>query len=451
MYIFYVCRGDFQVTALAHDTDGLGFCAGTSSGHCLLYDLRSSKPLHIKEHQYGFPIIDIKFHGTSRKVISTDKKIVKIWERDAVGDKGVGAIMTNIETEVDINSVCVVADHRGDSGLLFLPGEQERVMVYYVPGLGPAPKWCSFLDSITEELEENAISTVYDDYKFLTKQEVEELNAANLIGTPLLRAYMHGYFMDTALYHKLRAVSEPFAFEEYRKKKLKERIEAKRASRIGLQKKLPKVNQVLAQRMAKGKKQTENVDLKNPTGDDRFSKLFTSSDFVVDEESEEFKLINPSGPKKLRGKDGSDDELMVKEAFQDVSEGEEEDDDQWTSEDENSEASSSDDGIPIRGDAAPSKFTRKSMPPARRSEMNRPKYTDRKRPKFMELQDTAEDADVYRMYSKDTESLKQKSQAKKVPLSQRLKEMKSGKSGRGFIKGKASRDIKIWPKGKRSG
>lgn len=29
------------------------------------------------------------------------------------------------------------------------------MQTYYVPSVGPAPKWCSFLDNITEELEES--------------------------------------------------------------------------------------------------------------------------------------------------------------------------------------------------------------------------------------------------------------------------------------------------------
>lgn len=41
--------------------------------------------------------------------------------------------------------------------------------------LGPAPKWCSFLDNLTEELEENPQSEVYDDYKFVTKTELDGL------------------------------------------------------------------------------------------------------------------------------------------------------------------------------------------------------------------------------------------------------------------------------------
>ena len=36
-----------------------------------------------------------------------------------------------------------------------------------MPSLGPAPKWCSFLEGLTEELEENASPTLYDDYRCL--------------------------------------------------------------------------------------------------------------------------------------------------------------------------------------------------------------------------------------------------------------------------------------------
>lgn len=69
--------------------------------------------------------------------------------------------------------------------------------------IGPAPKWCSFLDNLTEELEESNEMAIYDDYKFITHKEIEELGLAHLVGTNLLRAYMHGYFMDIRLYRKV--------------------------------------------------------------------------------------------------------------------------------------------------------------------------------------------------------------------------------------------------------
>ena len=56
----------------------------------------------------------------------------------------------------------------------------------------------------------------------------------HLIGTGLLRAYMHGYFMDVRLYHKAKAIADPFAYEEYRKSKIRQKIEEARESRVKL-------------------------------------------------------------------------------------------------------------------------------------------------------------------------------------------------------------------------
>ena len=40
-----------------------------------------------------------------------------------------------------------------------------RAQAYFVPSLGPAPRWCSFLEGLTEELEESAAPVLYDDYR----------------------------------------------------------------------------------------------------------------------------------------------------------------------------------------------------------------------------------------------------------------------------------------------
>ena len=39
------------------------------------------------------------------------------------------------------------------------------VQAYFVPSLGPAPRWCSFLEGLTEELEESTTPVLYDDYR----------------------------------------------------------------------------------------------------------------------------------------------------------------------------------------------------------------------------------------------------------------------------------------------
>ena len=40
-----------------------------------------------------------------------------------------------------------------------------NAQAYFVPSLGPAPRWCSFLEGLTEELEESAAPALYDDYR----------------------------------------------------------------------------------------------------------------------------------------------------------------------------------------------------------------------------------------------------------------------------------------------
>lgn len=35
-------------------------------------------------------------------------------------------------------------------------------------------------------------------------------------GTNTVRAYMHGYFMDTRLYRKAKAIAKPFEYETYK-------------------------------------------------------------------------------------------------------------------------------------------------------------------------------------------------------------------------------------------
>ena len=37
------------------------------------------------------------------------------------------------------------------------------------------------------------VEHIYDDYQFVTQKELEELGMDNLIGTNLLKGYMHGY------------------------------------------------------------------------------------------------------------------------------------------------------------------------------------------------------------------------------------------------------------------
>ena len=46
---------------------------------------------------------------------------------------------------------------------------------------------------------------------------------------------MHGFFVDIRLYRKAKTVAEPFAFEEYKRKKVREKIEEDRTNRVKVQ------------------------------------------------------------------------------------------------------------------------------------------------------------------------------------------------------------------------
>ncbi|KAK4404777.1 Nucleolar protein 10 [Sesamum angolense] len=236
---------DGEVTAIEFDGDGGYLMAvGSSGGKVLIYDLRSSNPLRVKDHMYGSPILNIKWHKTlnseQSKLITADKHIVRIWDPET------GEGMTSIEPSAGkINDMCVFKE----SGLILLALDSSQIPSYFIPALGPAPKWCSYLETLTEELEEGGQTTIYDDYKFLTKEDLAKLNLTNLIGTNLLRAYMHGFFIDYRLYKKAQSLADPFAYESYIERRKQEKLEAERSSRITIKRKLPKVNRALAARL----------------------------------------------------------------------------------------------------------------------------------------------------------------------------------------------------------
>jgi ribosome biogenesis protein ENP2 len=125
---------------------------------------------------------------------------------------------------------------------------------YYIPQLGPAPRWCAFLDNLTDEMEENSTQITYDNYKFVTRKELASLGLNKLIGTNVVRSYMHGYFIDVRLWEQARLISNPFAYEEYRERRLLEKIEKERESRIRTNSQQFKVNKNLAARLQERKR-----------------------------------------------------------------------------------------------------------------------------------------------------------------------------------------------------
>ena len=79
-----------SVTALSSRSDGLTYAVGTSTGHTLLYDIRSRRPFATKDQGYGLPIKRVSWIEGGAKmagdglVVSADKKVIKIWDRNSV-------------------------------------------------------------------------------------------------------------------------------------------------------------------------------------------------------------------------------------------------------------------------------------------------------------------------------------------------------------------------------
>ncbi|GAX14342.1 ribosome biogenesis protein ENP2 [Fistulifera solaris] len=354
-----------EITSIAHDASGMYIAAGTGGGLVALYDVRSSRPLHVKEHKLGMPIHTVKFHSGSGTILSSDEKLIKMWRyrssaqttkqpafEERFNDDNatdIGRLEVNIEATGKLSHFIVAGDesdpHGDRTGVLLCATDQPKMESFYLPKLGIAPKWCSFLENITEELEERDLQrdgtltgndlegqeTVYDNYKFVSREDVEKLGISNLVGTPLLRGYMHGFFIDINLYNRVKAVANPFEYEQYQQKKLKERMDAKRSSRIAPRpsekKSKSAVNADLADRLEfKAKDSTKAGKIAgNILSDDRFGNLFTNPDFEIDEEDEDFKLRNPSGIAAVKRKQNNlDSDNSDSEADEDIRNNEKE-------------------------------------------------------------------------------------------------------------------------------
>lgn len=345
---------NFEVSAIKFLADGISWAAGTSTGQVSVFDLRSSKPLYTRDHHYGFPIKEIKYHAESENIISYDKKALRVWNRST------GNLHTTVEMSggVELNHVNMGAGENGNGdGFLLCSVEDRQMQSFFIPSLGPAPRWASFLENLTEEMEEGtriggkssiAAGAVYDNYKFVTKTELATLNLDHLIGTSVLRAYMHGYFVDLRLYEKAKSIANPFAYEEYLHQQRQAKLEAERSGRIKADSSAllqqnqqqtrkkgsvpvingvkAKVNTLLAERLQQQSEllakldamEAENTASINDSDDEenvvvvskadrkalqaaksgqailedsRFSSLFTNPDFAIDEEAHEFQTI----------------------------------------------------------------------------------------------------------------------------------------------------------------
>ena len=330
------------VTALEFHPSGLQLATGTDTGLIHTYDMRSSVPLLRKSQGYDAPIQTLKYlisSSSSRnaisaeRLLSSDRKSIKLY------DTASGDLWTSVEPAVDLNCVEWVPD----SGMLLTANEGRQQHAFFMPSLGPAPRWCSFLDNLVEEMAEDtegdpsafnaakagAAGEVYDNYKFVSSAQLVELSLDHLLSsTNILRPYMHGYFVPQRLYEQARLLTNPDLALEQRQKSIQEKIDKERESRIrGNKKTAVKVNRKLAEKLAAREEANErrkadrllrkaerngepmedtqkstdaNEDSQSKSAraglmeDDRFKRLFEDADFEIDENSREFAMQNPS-------------------------------------------------------------------------------------------------------------------------------------------------------------
>ncbi|PPJ49517.1 hypothetical protein CBER1_01907 [Cercospora berteroae] len=311
-----------EITALSFHRSGLELATGSSTGIVRTYDLRSPVPLLEKQQGYDYPIRTLQYIQSplaSDKIVSADRKGIKLWDAKS------GDYWTGIEPAVDLNHVEWVPS----SGMFLTANEGRQQHSFFIPQLGPAPRWCAFLDNIVEEMAEDAedpqafrstnsgAGEVYDNYKFLDMKQLRELSLDHLVGTTnLLRPYMHGYFVAQKLYEQARLLTNPDLAEQQRQKSIQEKIDKERESRIRGSKKIAvKVNRkfaetLLAREEANERRKAQRVlkqggdqPLAKPTEasadakpaiDDRFRSMFENEDFEIDETSREFAMHNPS-------------------------------------------------------------------------------------------------------------------------------------------------------------
>ncbi|CAG7971868.1 unnamed protein product [Penicillium salamii] len=328
-----------EITALDFNRSGMSLGTGSSNGLIHLYDLRSPVPYQMKDQGYGFAVHTLQFLEQSSatqaatmepKLLSADKRIIKLWDIED------NMPWTSVEPAVDIKSVAWCKD----SGMLLTANEGRQQHSFFVPQLGPAPKWCSFLDNLVEEMAEdpndpNAFkatqSAAYPGYTMVNKDIIEGWKT-KMIDSHIPPIDVDSYMKDGKMilenegswqmktylyeYHQ----SQFGQGESTRQNKVEQAIEKQRESRIRGKKKVDvMVNRRLAERMKLAEEKRERkhakrlvesggdsamVDApavassegkdKGVVGDSRFAQLFEDQDFAVDETSREFQLLNPS-------------------------------------------------------------------------------------------------------------------------------------------------------------
>ncbi|EUR73351.1 hypothetical protein PFBG_01965 [Plasmodium falciparum 7G8] len=320
-----------ELTSCSFSDNGLKIAIGSEKGIVKLYDIRHNKPLFIKDHCNDLAINKIEFLKINNNkyiynniddnilynndntscnefIASCDSNCIKVYSEKKNNLLSLQVINFNDEKKnnssnkkmkllnnefININSFTFYKN----SGLCFIPCDNKKVFIYFIPIIGIAPEWCNFLDSITEELEEkerykkddeidNFSNELFDDYLFITSQQVDQLNINHLKGTKNLIPYLHGYYIPSKVYADIKSVIHETDFETYKKNLIQKKLEQKQQMRIPQKSTLVNkeyVDKLLNKVQKKiDKKQKVLVDAQELLEDKRFSKLFYDPEYMVE-------------------------------------------------------------------------------------------------------------------------------------------------------------------------
>ncbi|CRG93075.1 conserved Plasmodium protein, unknown function [Plasmodium gallinaceum] len=309
-----------ELTSGSFSDNGLKIGVGTSNGIIKLFDIRHNKPLLIKDHCNDLPIKKLEFLKINNNkyfynndddknfstynecIASSDSNCIKIYSEnksllslqiikfDDEKSNKKNKLLNN--DSININSFTFYKN----SGLCFIPCDNKKVFIYFIPFIGLAPKWCNFLDNMTEELEEKEryrrndtddySNELFDDYVFLTSQQVDQLNINHLKGTKNLISYLHGYYIPTKIYADIKSVIDQNNFEQIKKTIIQKKLESKQQMRIPQKNALVNKEYVhnLLNKVQKkiDKKQKVMYDAEQLLQDKRFNKLFYDPEYMIE-------------------------------------------------------------------------------------------------------------------------------------------------------------------------
>eukprot|EP00792_Barthelona_sp_PAP020_P005730 TRINITY_DN2774_c0_g1_i1.p1 TRINITY_DN2774_c0_g1~~TRINITY_DN2774_c0_g1_i1.p1 ORF type:complete len:590 (+),score=164.15 TRINITY_DN2774_c0_g1_i1:45-1814(+) len=261
-----------EISSLCFHSNGLQIAIGGSLGNVSLFDLRSNKPLWTKEHGYDSPVCHMKWH--KELLLSIDSYGLRIWNKN-------GSLFTVLETPSQPRRI----ECRETDGIVFIAGECPRVMAYYFPALGFAPSWCSYLEGVTEELGDE--TPMYTNYMFVTEEDIIRLGLTSLLGdSTLLKPYMHGFYIDRALYEKVSLENKTYSEEELRLHEITKRLKKERSQHISSRRK--NIRRIANVNVIDDEEEDSDVDVANEeTVDPRFAELFNDPSYTINSQSDD--------------------------------------------------------------------------------------------------------------------------------------------------------------------